>query len=94
MARIYCFKHPSYDGNDSPVLSCKTCCGIFVATLKAQREDQAKLDDNAAPAPAASVAEKPAANKIEQWFEQRRRANTASSKADGASKSGFRPELI
>jgi hypothetical protein len=32
--RIICFRHPHYDGKESPVLTCKTCCGIFVTSMK------------------------------------------------------------
>jgi hypothetical protein len=35
---LICFSHPSYQGTSSPVLSCKTCCSIFLATLKRQTE--------------------------------------------------------
>jgi hypothetical protein len=39
--RLICFNHPQYNGKDSPVLTCKTCCGIFVTSMKekvAQRD--------------------------------------------------------
>jgi hypothetical protein len=32
---LICFKHPSYSGNSAPVLSCNTCCKIFVDEIKA-----------------------------------------------------------
>lgn len=31
---LICFRHPDYDGTSSPVLSCKTCCSLFLAELK------------------------------------------------------------
>jgi len=34
MATIVCIKHPEYDGGNAPVLSCKTCCSLFLAELK------------------------------------------------------------
>jgi len=34
--RVICFRHPHYDGKDSPILTCKTCCGIFVTAMKAK----------------------------------------------------------
>jgi hypothetical protein len=34
MANVVCIKHREYDGSTSPVLSCKTCCGIFIAKVK------------------------------------------------------------
>lgn len=33
---VICFRHPSYDGTTSPALTCKTCCGLFLAELKRQ----------------------------------------------------------
>lgn len=33
---VVCIKHPKYDGKESPVLSCKTCCSTFVAAIKAR----------------------------------------------------------
>jgi hypothetical protein len=35
---LICFRHPEYQGTSSPVLSCKTCCTIFLAVLKTQAE--------------------------------------------------------
>ena len=31
---LICFRHPDYKGASSPVLSCKTCCGLFLTELK------------------------------------------------------------
>ena len=78
MAKIYCFRHPEYDGKDSPVLSCKTCCGIFVATLKSERDAASHVSENKKP------------DSIEQWFEEKKRKIPEPK----AAKSGFRPELI
>lgn len=36
MKNVYCFKHPEYRGEGTPVLSCKTCCGIFISLIKEQ----------------------------------------------------------
>ena len=33
MDNLICFRHPDYDGKTSPVLSCKTCSGKFLAEL-------------------------------------------------------------
>jgi asparagine synthetase A len=33
---VICFRHPRYDGKERPVLSCKTCCAIFISTIKAR----------------------------------------------------------
>jgi len=30
--------HPKYNGKDSPVLSCKTCCGLFIQLIKQENE--------------------------------------------------------
>ena len=38
MENIICIRHPQYKGTDSPTLSCKTCCSIFLAEIKAQQE--------------------------------------------------------
>jgi hypothetical protein len=34
--RIICFTHRQYTGQESPILTCKVCCGIFVASMKAK----------------------------------------------------------
>jgi len=31
---LICFTHSDYTGSENPVLSCKTCCQIFLAALK------------------------------------------------------------
>jgi hypothetical protein len=36
---VICFRHPRYDGKERPVLACKTCCSIFITTLKARVSD-------------------------------------------------------
>lgn len=41
---LICFKHPSYDGETSPVLACKTCCGIFIGAIKAKNEKGLPVD--------------------------------------------------
>jgi hypothetical protein len=38
MENIICIRHPQYKGTDSPTLSCKTCCSIFLAEIKAKQE--------------------------------------------------------
>ena len=45
MKNLYCFKHPQYRGDGAPVLSCKTCCGIFIALVKEQNA-QAQAPQN------------------------------------------------
>jgi hypothetical protein len=37
--KVICIRHPKYSGKESPVLSCKTCCGIFIAEIKARSTD-------------------------------------------------------
>jgi len=32
---LICFKHRDYNGSSAPVLSCNTCCKIFVEEIKA-----------------------------------------------------------
>lgn len=34
MRDLICIKHPDYDGQASPVLSCKSCCKIYIAEIK------------------------------------------------------------
>ncbi len=34
MSNLFCLKHPSYKGEKSPDLSCKTCCSMFVAKIR------------------------------------------------------------
>lgn len=41
MASLVCFSHPQYKGVEAPVLSCKSCCAIFVAAVKQQAESAA-----------------------------------------------------
>jgi len=31
---LICFKHRTYNGSSAPVLSCNTCCKIFVEEIK------------------------------------------------------------
>lgn len=31
---LICLRHPRYDGAERPVLSCTTCCTLFIARLK------------------------------------------------------------
>lgn len=33
---VICISHPKYKGESPPVLSCKTCCGLFIAAIKAR----------------------------------------------------------
>lgn len=40
MKNLYCFKHPEYRGEGSPILSCKTCCSIFISLIKEQNASQ------------------------------------------------------
>jgi len=40
MGQVVCIRHPKYEGKESPVLSCKTCCSIFIAAIKAKQPQQ------------------------------------------------------
>lgn len=42
--KLVCIKHPKYDGNTSPVLSCKTCCGIFIGVIKERSASRQNAD--------------------------------------------------
>ncbi len=41
---LICFRHPDYVGTSSPVLSCKTCCSLFLAELKARNAAGQSMD--------------------------------------------------
>ena len=34
MRQFICIKHPKYNGLESPVLSCSTCCSLYVHAIK------------------------------------------------------------
>ena len=34
MANLICIKHPDYDSQNPPVLSCKTCCSMYIVGIK------------------------------------------------------------
>jgi hypothetical protein len=38
--KVICFRHPDYVGSAAPVLSCKTCCSLFLAELKRQHAEK------------------------------------------------------
>ena len=46
MQNVVCIRHSDYRGNSSPNLSCRTCCGIYVAVIKAE-VGNVKLDPQA-----------------------------------------------
>lgn len=35
---IICINHRQYRGESAPILSCKACCGIFIAKLKENQQ--------------------------------------------------------
>jgi hypothetical protein len=37
MNNLICFSHRNYKGESGPDLTCKTCCGIFVARIRAEQ---------------------------------------------------------
>lgn len=37
MSNIVCFKHSQYRGDTAPDLSCKMCCSMFVARIRADQ---------------------------------------------------------
>jgi hypothetical protein len=37
---IVCLRHPKYDGQSSPDLTCKTCCSKFVARIRTEQQSQ------------------------------------------------------
>ena len=36
--KIICIKHPKYDVHSAPILSCKTCCNMFILSLKEENK--------------------------------------------------------
>lgn len=61
MNKLVCFKHPHYVGNESPALSCKACCSIFITQIKAQ--NNAKVEE-------VTAAAKPTFD-AKQWLEEK-----------------------
>ncbi len=45
MSKLICLSHPKYDGHDAPVLSCKTCCGIFIGQIKIDNENNQNMQE-------------------------------------------------
>lgn len=43
MSNVVCLKHSQYRGETAPDLSCKMCCSMFVARIRAGQA--AKLED-------------------------------------------------
>ena len=82
MSKLICLQHPKYTGKDSPVLSCKTCCGIFIGQIK---EENNKGENATAPSK-------------DMTKEQRRRnvvkRRAEASNASGKGRIGFNPDLI
>lgn len=37
---LTCFKHRTYKGDSAPDLSCKTCCTMFVAKIRAEQNSK------------------------------------------------------
>jgi hypothetical protein len=83
MAKVFCFKHPQYSGAEAPVLSCKTCCGIFVAVVKEQAQKMT--------APAADL--NLSNMNINEWFDSKRKQSNATRQQSNW-KPGFNPETI
>lgn len=66
MSKLVCFKHPHYVGNDSPTLSCKACCSIFIMEIK--RQNAAAQTDAV---PSAPVATANSSFDTKKWLEER-----------------------
>lgn len=37
---VVCIRHPKYKGQGAPVLSCKACCGLYVAEIRAKQTQE------------------------------------------------------
>jgi hypothetical protein len=81
MSKLICLHHPKYTGKDSPVLSCKTCCGIFIGQIK---EENLKADSD----PIAPVVDR------EQKRRDIIKRRAAASAEAGKGQMGFSPDLI
>ncbi len=42
MAKVICFKHSYYNGKESPDLSCKVCCSLFINTIREKKKAKGK----------------------------------------------------
>jgi hypothetical protein len=45
MSNLVCIKHPKYEGKGTPVLSCKTCCGLYIAEIKRLNPPKENIND-------------------------------------------------
>ncbi len=80
MANVVCIQHREYDGTTSPVLSCKTCCGIFIAQVKETNGKEASMDP---------------AKWLESKTREAERASSASTKKQAQQTNfGFNPDTI
>lgn|GEM_PF-1517420 len=83
MARVFCFKHPHYNGSEAPILSCKTCCGIFVAEVKQQAQKMTS------PSPDLNLAD----INMSEWFDSKKKKSNAGHTPSNW-KPGFSPDTI
>lgn len=68
MNQFICIKHPKYRGNTSPVLSCSTCCSLYVQEIK--KSKNGGLDQPTEEKTVASVSE---IESTKKWLEKKRR---------------------
>ena len=78
MAKVFCFKHPQYNGAEAPILSCKTCCGIFVSVVKEQAQKMT--------APSSDM-------NMADWFDSKKKQSTVT-RQQANTKPGFNPSTI
>lgn len=52
MENVRCIKHRDYTGQTAPVLSCKTCCSIYISAIKKMQlaQKQHEIKNELAPA--------------------------------------------
>ena len=46
MKNLVCFSHPKYEGQGAPLLSCKTCCSIYIGYIKELQAEQQRFNAN------------------------------------------------
>ena len=39
MLNLVCFRHREYNGSEPPVLSCKTCCKIYIDSIRNEQKN-------------------------------------------------------
>lgn len=98
--KLICLRHPKYNGQGSPELSCKTCCTLYVEGVKARNRSEkagsiaspgaelSKSEDKAKAAKAA-VAPRATASKSQDQL-----APAGSARGSSMDIQGFNPWMV